>query len=259
MGQRGDVEVAVLGPVTVTGTAEAFRRSAARDVVVYLAFHRGGVRRDQLAVALWPDSAVSLPTLHSTISDARRALGRAADRTPLLSSGRDLRLHAAVTSDFDRFCALTRADDPEMLLEAARLLRGRAFTGVRLADWAVLDGTAAWVESTVVGAVLGAVPSLLRRGHATAAERMIRRALVLSPYDERLYRALLRAVAAQGQRVGLRATMAQLLRLCVDGHGRVPGDGGEGPGLERLHPETTALYQELLCGWPATGGAPARL
>ena len=42
---------------------------------------------------------------------------------------------------------------------------------------------------------------------------MIRRALQVSPYDERLYRALLVATAAQGNRVRLHAAMAQLLTL----------------------------------------------
>ena len=39
----------------------------------------------------------------------------------------------------------------------------------------------------------------------------MRRGLVVTPYDERLYRALLRALAAQGNRVRLRGAMAELL------------------------------------------------
>jgi len=40
-----DVEVAVLGPVSVSGLPLAFRRAAARELVVYLGFHREGVGR----------------------------------------------------------------------------------------------------------------------------------------------------------------------------------------------------------------------
>ena len=46
-------------------------------LVVYLAFHRNGVRHGEWSLALWPDRPVSLATVHSTASDARRALGRA--------------------------------------------------------------------------------------------------------------------------------------------------------------------------------------
>jgi hypothetical protein len=86
----------------------------------------------------------------------------------------------------------------------------------------------------------------------------VRSGLVVSPFDERLYRALLLALAAQGNRVRLRAAMAQLLALAIEESVPVPVGRWE-RGLAALHPETTSLYQELLCGWPATGGAPARL
>ena len=46
---------------------------------------------------------------------------------------------------------------------------------------------------------------------------MIRRGLRVSPYDERLYRALLRAAEAMGNRVGMRSAMAELLRVAADG------------------------------------------
>ena len=70
------VEVAVLGPVVVRGAPGPFRRSAARELVVYLAFHRGGVRHAEWSLAIWPERPVSLSTAHSTSCDARRALGR---------------------------------------------------------------------------------------------------------------------------------------------------------------------------------------
>jgi hypothetical protein len=81
----------------------------------------------------------------------------------------------------------------------------------------------------------------------------------VSPYDERLYRALLLALAAQGNRVRLRGAMAELLTVAADAPLPAPHGRSSGAEMGMLHPETTALYQELLCGWPATGGAPARL
>jgi DNA-binding SARP family transcriptional activator len=254
-----EVEVAVLGPVAVRGLPAAFHRSAARELVVYLAFHREGVRHGEWSLALWPDRPVTSSTVHSTASDARRALGRAAGGVPRLPCGPSLRLHPSVTTDVDRFVALARSGTAGGCLEAARLLRGPLFGGLRRVDWAVLDGTQARVEAVVVHAVLQGAEGLRRGGRAAESEWMVRRALLVSPYDERLYRALLRALAAQGNRTGMRAAMAQLLSVARGVAAPWPLLGGDGDGSETFLPETTALYRELLCGWPATGGAPARL
>jgi DNA-binding SARP family transcriptional activator len=87
---------------------------------------------------------------------------------------------------------------------------------------------------------------------------LVRQALLVSPYDERLYRALLRATAAQGNRVRLRSAMAQLLTMAGGGV-CPPARAVASQPTECLHPETTALYRDLLRGSPATGGHPARL
>src|SRR6516165_3837852 len=99
-----DVDVAVLGPVVVRGAARPFRRSAALELVVYLSLHRRPVAYTEWPVAIWPDRAVSLATVHSTASDARRALGRSADGTwQLPREGGHLRLAESVTTDVERF------------------------------------------------------------------------------------------------------------------------------------------------------------
>ncbi len=257
------VEVAVLGPVTVRGTAEPFRRAAALELVVYLAFHRGGVRHADWALAIWPDRPVALPTVHSTSSDARRALGRTPDGTPHLPRGRGLRLGDSVITDVDRFASLAASDHPDRLLEAMQLVRGPLFGGLHRADWAVFDGTQSRLESLVVRTALRGADTCMRRGLGSDAAWMVRQALRVSPYDERLYRALLRATAAQGNRVGLRSTMAELLTLA----GEADGDHAElrqvgrrdGARLDCLHPETTALYHGLLDWSPVAEGRPARL
>jgi DNA-binding SARP family transcriptional activator len=250
------VEVAVLGPVRVRGAPRPFHRAAARELVVYLAFHREGVRHDEWALALWPDRPVAASTVYSTASDARRALGRAPDGAARLPSGSRLRLHGSVTTDVDRFAALARSG---RWTDALRLVRGPLFGALRRSDWAVLDGTLVQVESSVVHAVLQGADALLSTGRGPESEWLVRRGLVVSPYDERLYRALLRALAAQGNRLGLRAAMAQLLVMSGDPLvTRLPA-GWERASWEPRHPETSALYRELLGGCPATGGEPARL
>jgi DNA-binding SARP family transcriptional activator len=252
------VEVCVLGPVAMSGAPAPFRRRAALELVVYLAFHPDGVTQQACACALWPDRAVSSATMHSTVSDARRALGRDAAGSWLLPRGAVLRLASSVTTDVERFASLCASSGPGALERASALLRGTVFAGLRQADWAVFDGTGADVEALVVDATLRGAAQLVERGDGDRAERVIRRALRVAPYDERLYRALLRATAAQGNRVRLHATMAGLRMLAADVSGTpVPGEGGGQPAL--LHPHTTALYRDLLRGPPAARRHPSRL
>jgi DNA-binding SARP family transcriptional activator len=251
----------VLGPVRVEGLSEPFHRSAAFDLVVYLAFHPEGVRHADWPVALWPDKAVSLPTVHSTASDARRALGRAHDGTPHLPRGTSLRLGASVSSDVERFERLASTRDLGALAEAMTLVRGPLFAGLRRADWTILEGVHARVEALVVDTALQAASEDIRAGRAIHAESLIRRALLVSPFDERLYRALLRATHAHGDRARLRGTMAQLVRLA--GVAEPSWTGGTSrrdaaPPLGALHPETAAVYRDLLAGAPATGAYPTR-
>jgi DNA-binding SARP family transcriptional activator len=120
------IEIGVLGPVTVRGAAEPFRRSASLELVVYLALHRHRVRNDEWASALWPGRTVSLSTVHSTASDARRALGKAVDGCcHLPRGGRHLLLADSVTTDVDHFMNLASSGDLESMIAALVLVRGR--------------------------------------------------------------------------------------------------------------------------------------
>ena len=239
-----EIEVAVLGPVEIRGVAQPFRRTAARELIVYLAFHRGRVRHGDWSTALWPNGSVSPGTVHSTVSDARRVLGVAHDgREHLPRAGSLAGLSDSVGTDVDRFSSLAGAADPRMWKEAMRLIRGTPFGALRLGDWAVFDGTQSQVESMVAEAALRWAASLAAWGRGDEAEWIVRQALRSSPYDERLYRALLQALEVQGNRLRLRRAMADLRMLAG----------------EALHPETTALYRGLLEGSPVAGEHPARL
>lgn len=251
-----DVEVAVLGPVSVTGLPSAFRRAAARELVVFLAFHREGVRHADWSLALWPDRPVSLATVHSTASDARRALGCTADGVRRLPCGSLLRLHPSVVTDVDRFAELSRSPTRASWIEAAGLLRGPLFGGLRRADWAIMEGTHAHVEALVVHTILQAAETFRRDGRAADAEWIVRRGLLACPYDERLYRSLLLALAAQGNRTGMRAAMAQFL---VAEGARATFPEWESGGRDVLGLRATGLNRELLHLGPAPRGAPARL
>ena len=142
---------------------------------------------------------------------------------------------STVGTDVDRFVRAASTSDPSRWIDALSLVRGRLFDGLSLSDWAVLDGTSrpSWSRWWSATALQGAEEAL-RLGSGEEAEWMIRRGLRVSPYDERLYRGLLRATEAKGNRLGLRSAMAELLQ----------------PGLRWrwgtvCTPQTLALYREL--------------
>jgi len=256
--------VAVLGPVEIRGAAGPFCRSSSRELVVYLAFHRQGARNDVWATALWTDRCIAASTLHSTASVARSALGRSQRGTDHLPrGGRRLQLAETVGTDVERFLRAAADPDPASWKNALALVRGRPFDGLQLADWAVLDGTQAQLESMVADTALKAAEHFLDRGCGAEAAWVIRRGLAANPYDERLYRSLLRATEIMGNRAALRSTMAELVCLATDGAGRA---AGLGPGMvgplatSSVHAETVALFEELSRGEsPAARGDPLRL
>jgi len=289
-----EAEVLVLGPVGVAGAARPFCRAWSLDLVVYLALHRHGVTTDTWATALWPDRLMAPATLHSTVSCARRSLGRSASGSDHLPRRRgSLRLAASVGCDWERFVALSRAEDPESWRRALGLVRGRPFEGLRSSDWTVFEGIAAEVEESVVALALRIGERCLVAGDGSGAAAAARRGLVASPFDERLYRLLLRAADCQGNPAGVEAAMVDLAILLGAELGgelgaEVGGEVGGGVGAEDraplanrallrapvgvrdwrrgmdyVHPETAALYRSLTrrtaVGPTDTREAPARL
>ena len=231
-----EVEVSILGPVEIRGASRQFTRAWALELVVYLAMRPNGAANEIWATALWPERLMAASSLHSTVSVARRSLGKATDGSDHLpkSHGR-LALAPTVGTDWDRFQALAASEEIEEWRSALELVRGRPFDGLRSADWAILDGTSPAIESAVVdlsGRLSGAY---LRVGDPRGAEWAARRGLMVSPYDERLYRMLLRAADAAGNPSGVESVMAELVRVVAD----------EIEPIESVHPSTLALYRSL--------------
>jgi DNA-binding SARP family transcriptional activator len=231
-----EVEVAVLGPVTIHGAARGFTRAWSRELVVYLALHRNGASNETWATALWPDRVMAPSSLHSTVSVARRALGKAHDGSDHLprSHGR-LALGPSVGTDWERFVRLSEGDDAELWREALTLVRGRPLEGLRSTDWSILDGTVPSMESAIVDLSGRLSGVCLRAGDPVGAEWSARQGLLVSPYDERLYRMLLRAADAAGNPSGVESVMADLVRVVAD----------EIEPIESIHPSTLALYRSL--------------
>lgn len=231
-----EVEVAVLGPVEIRGAARGFTRAWAKELVVYLAMHPGGAANETWATALWPERLMAPSSLHSTASVARRSLGTARDGTDHLprAHGR-LALASSVGTDWARFQVLATSDDPEQWCAALSMVRGRPFEDIRATDWSILDGTAPAIESAVVDLSGRLAGARLRAGDPRGAEWSARRGLLVSPYDERLYRMLLRAADAAGNPGGVESVMAELVRVVAD----------EVEPIESVHPSTLDLYRSL--------------
>lgn len=246
-----EVVVRVLGPVDVIGAARLFRRAWCTDLVAYLALHPSGVGADAWATALWPDRITPDATRFSTTSDARRALGSASDGSDHLprSAGR-LRLAPSVTTDWAQFrslAAVRGASAHEAWTAALELIRGPVLGTLRSPDWAVIEGLLAEMETTIVQLAIDTAEHHLAKSDGRAAERVLRRALLAAPYDERLYRLLFLAADNQGNPAGVEAAMSGLVRL-------LSGDplqvlhawcGGSGDPAGWVHPETIAVYRSV--------------
>jgi len=231
-----EVEVRVLGSIEIVGAARPFNRAWSIELIVYLAMHRKGASSEQWATALWPDRIMAPASLHSTASSARRSLGvsiSGEDHLPR-AHGR-LSLGSSVDSDWNRFSDLSKTMEPESWHQALALIRGRPFEGLRAADWVLLEGIAANIEAVVVDLAVRYAEHCLSVGDSNGAEWSARQGLLVSAYDERLYRMLLRAADLAGNPAGVESVMAELVRLVAE----------DVEPYDAVHPETFDLYRSL--------------
>ena len=193
---------------------------------------------------LWPSGAVTRGALHNAVYEARDVLGAHQDGSPYLARATDgdgrYRLHPAVTTDHARFVALrhaaARVDDPaaraSVLREALGLVRGPALTGRgRGFDWATRFGTA--IESEVVDAALDAAEAYLELDDPKSSSWSARQGLLASPYDERLYVALMAAAHASGSVAAVNTIYAELQTVVAD----------DVEPVDSIHPDTVAAYE----------------
>ncbi len=231
-----EVEICVLGPVEVLGAARPFSRAWSIELIAFLAMHPAGALNDQWSTALWPDCLMATASQHSTVSAARRALGTSrtgVDHLPR-SRGR-LQLSSTVTTDWDKFVALSQQNNPACWEDALALVRGRPFEGLRSYDWAIMEGITAAIEAGVVDLASRLSGHCLAAGDADRAQWAARQGLRICPYDERLYRVLLRAADLAGNPAGVESVMAELVHLIAD----------DVEPFDAVHPETASLYKSL--------------
>jgi DNA-binding SARP family transcriptional activator len=172
---------------------------------------------------------------HNVIWDARRALGEDADGNSLLVRAGELKLSPLVTSDWARFRELATCDDRDMRVAALSLVRGKPFGDVDW-PWSTIEGLVATMEAEVCDLASAIGEQALLDGDASLAANAAEQGILASPYDERLYRLLMRASDALGNPAGIRSAMGRLAAVLED----------DVEPLESVHPETRALYEALM-------------
>ena len=237
-GHVGGVEVLLLGPVQIVGAAESLEsRPILKELVAYLSLHPEGATGDACAAVLWPDRRVPPQTLSNRLHEARRALGRDQEGSARLTrcAGRHI-LSCDVTTDWSRFVETTgKRSGPSDWRRALTLVRGRPFGTLARGDWAIVEGYSSLIEDRVVEVASRLAAHLLHDGDHGGATWAVRQGLAVAPWDERLYRLLMVACDAAGNRGGVEAALRSLART-LEWTGR-PLDG--------VHPVTAALYRRL--------------
>jgi len=248
--EAGPIEVKVLGPVEVVG-ASSFSSLKAVDVVAYLAFHRNGVDADQIKAWVWP--TFEPPTnkaLANVLSRARTGLGADENGVPYLSRAgvdKTYRLSEEVTTDFDRFRAITELADasPDQvqalarLREAIELIRGVPFSGGAASSFAWADNhVRAQVEYTIDEAVHRAADLALELGDLKSARWAALKGLELVPGCEQCFRRRFLVASASSNRSELRRAMADLERSAA-------ADLGEPEAIDCISGDLLDLFHEL--------------
>jgi hypothetical protein len=232
------VEIDFLGPVQIIGAHESLeRRRRLTELIVYMAFHGEGVSGEALATALWPDRRVPSQTVANRLHEARRALGATSDGLPRIRQidGRH-KLAGEVQSDWGRFQSLTGpGSTPASWYRAISLVRGRPFEGLSQGDWVGLEGAGAHVEAEIVEIAGRLGEHLLERKDPAGAAWAARRGIAAAPWDERLYRLLMRAADASGSRGAVGSALRWLAEALE----------WEGDPLDAVHPATARLYRKL--------------
>lgn len=198
-----------------------------RELLVYLALHPHGVRREVLNEALWPDSRPPRPynSFHNTLSMLRRALTDATDgrldNLVLNDDGRYQLDDELVVVDYWQLQhALQASSSPDVeaqLHDAVELYQGD------LAE----DLLVPWIESFREATrrdVLDALGALIRAHGDSEPETMLtllERTRKLDRYNEGVYRDIIRTQARLDQYAAIPRTLA-LLTTTLDEIGQRP-------------------------------------
>ncbi len=239
------LRISLLGPLSVNGKSGALLPAQSELLVALAVNGRGGLSIRQLCRLLGPDAGRARPSdaVRQLIVRTRRTLGAPPGGRQWiehLGHGR-YALHPDAIVDLREFEALAsggiRPSSSDGLAKALAtaldLIRGQPFADCYY--WWLDHDVIATVTVSIVEVAATLASLLLAAGDPVGAARAARTGLTADPAAERLWRAVLRAEHAAGNRAGMREAWQRLTGAVAD----VAADG---------EPErsTVTLYRELL-------------
>lgn len=194
--------------------------------------HGREVRRSWLAGTLWPDSSEThaLRSLRQTLVDLRRGLGTEAFRLTSPRAGSLALDLEGVETDLVPFDTAITAGDRVTLQTAVSLYRGPLLEGWT-EEWVLEERQAR--EQDYLKALERLAAESREAGDAASATHALRRVIATDPFRESSHRALMEALATNGEYAAAVAIYRDL-RLLLHRHLNASPA-----------PETTACYQTL--------------
>ena len=241
------LEVRILGPFAITGSAEHLLPKQAELVLALALAAPAGLSNSALCTMLGadPDHPKPSDAVRQIITRTRRRLGLASDGQEYIvhaGNGHYL-LHPEVTLDWTRFREFAAAGQADDLRSALALICGQPFAGSY--SWWIDIPLVETVRAEIVDTAETLAEFELATGSARGAARAARSGLMADAAAEQLWRVLMRAEHAVGNLAGV----AEAWRRCLDAIEDV-APGGE------PHPDTAALYRGLMAS--AAGNARVR-
>ncbi len=230
------LRVKVLGAFTITGAAEQLQPKQAELVLALALAKPAGLANSALCAILGTDPDHPKPgdTVRQIITRTRRRLGLASDgREYIIHAGNGhYLLHPEASLDWAEFRELTASGKAADLRAAVALIGGQPFTGSYF--WWIDIPLIETVRAELADAAETLAEIELAGGSPRAAARAARAGLLAEPSAEQLWRVLMRAEHAAGNRAGV----AEAWDRCLDAIEDI-APGGE------PHPDTAALYWQL--------------
>jgi DNA-binding SARP family transcriptional activator len=237
------LRIGVMGTFTVNGAPAALQPAQSQLILALALNGRDGLSNAQLCYLLGadPDHPKPSDSLRQLIVRTRRQLGRSPDGREWIEhlGAGQYALHPDARFDWADFEELSErgiADrDVGRLREALTLIRGKPFTGCY--HWWLDLAFTETVRAQIVDAAELLAELELRAADPSASARAARTGLAGDVSAEQLWRALMRAEHAAGNLAGVREAWSRCLDTMTD----IAADG-------EPHPDTAALYQQLIGG-----------
>jgi ATP/maltotriose-dependent transcriptional regulator MalT len=186
-------------------TVSDWKSTNARGLFFFI-IDRGGIRKDEIAIDLWPDfpQAKATSNFHSTLWRVRKALG---NKDAIVYDQEKYRLHPDVDYEYevhDFEAAISAAEDPNQLSDQRMRLLQKAinlYNGEFLPDipgsWVDLRREA--LHHTYVRALFTLGESLQQQGKYADAMKYYDRIIAVDPYRDDIQLEIIKCLASSGK------------------------------------------------------------